>query len=109
MKELINGISNEQLLFFTDALGASMRAPEHTSKAQTNGAYFKGEDLTITDQNRAEVLKDAEASARQYAASRNKRGTMPKTQSRDDAGVVAEVTAWLDRRRLRGHGKRDGK
>jgi hypothetical protein len=98
MKQVINGFDNKELLNFTNQL-ADME--------QRKRATFKGEDLTITDSNRADVLKEAERTARAYAESRNKRGTMPKASCRDDSSVINELKAWLERRKLRGHGKRE--
>ncbi|HEX7312451.1 MAG TPA: hypothetical protein VF297_00780 [Pyrinomonadaceae bacterium] len=92
MKQLL------ELLTFTNLLADA---------EQRKRATFKGEDLKVTDANRAEVIREAEAQARAFAASRNKnQGTTPKAHTDDEAGVVAGVEDWLARQRVRGHGRR---
>ncbi|HZT58465.1 MAG TPA: hypothetical protein VFA21_07500 [Pyrinomonadaceae bacterium] len=109
MKQVIEGFSNEETLRFTNELADLLLARQGASGAKRRGLsqdYFSGSDLKITDANRAEVIREAEASARAYAQSRNKQGTTPKAHGAGEARVVEGVKAWLERRRVRGHGRR---
>lgn len=89
----MNRTQLSQLLQVTNMIAGSVQA-----------AAFAND--RVTDANRAEVLREAEASARAYAASRNKQGTSPRAHSSDESSIVSEVMAWVARRRVRGHGKR---
>ena len=76
---------------------------------QGKRATFKGEDLKITDANRQRVLSEAEASARAYAESRNRQGTHPRSSvgaTEAEKSIAQGVRSWLERQRVRGHGKR---
>lgn len=100
MKQLLEGISNENLLTFTNLLADA---------EQRKRATFKGEDLKVTDANRQRVLAEAEASARAYAESRNRQGTSPRSSvgaTEDEKSVAQGVKTWLERQCVRGHGKR---
>jgi hypothetical protein len=95
MAEVIKGIPNERLL-------------ELTNRIAGLSTTFKGEDMMITPANEKQILSEAEASARAYAEARN-RGASPRSRIGEDASLVAEVKAWIYRRRLRGHGKQNAK
>lgn len=105
MKRVIEGFSNEETLRFTNEL-ADLVLSRNGRTPTPQASHFRGDDLKVTDSNRQRVLAEAEASARAYAASRNKQGTSPKAHSRDESSIVSEVTAWIQRQRVRGHGKR---
>jgi hypothetical protein len=95
MRQLFDGISNEDLLTFTNFLADA---------EQSKRATFKGDDLKVTDANRQSVLAEAEASARAYAQSRNKQGTTPRSTigaTEAEKTIAQGVSAWLDRSRRR--------
>lgn len=92
MKQILDGLTNEQTLHFTNAL------------ANSELAKRRGTDNdTITDQNRDAFIREAEQSARAYAEARN-RNASPRSLIGEDASLVASVKKWVTNRgkRLRG-------
>lgn len=108
MKRVIEGFSNEETLRFTNEL-ADLVLSRSGRKPTPQASHFRGDDLKVTDANRQRVLAEAEALARAYAASRNKQGTSPRASvgaSEDENSIKRGVLSWLERQRVRGHGKR---
>jgi|SRR5215213_8153832 len=96
---LINGISNEKLLIFTEAFGSFLRATNQIHMAHGQPVNFA--ELKTNEQ----ALKDAETSARLYAEARN-RNAQPKSLTALDQSLVASVKAWANNRKSHLSGKK---
>jgi len=93
MGKIFNDISDQQVLFFTEAMG----------QLGQRSATFKTEDQMITPANEKQIMREAEASARAYAEARNRKAS-PRSLIGEDASLVASVKQWVTNRgkRLRG-------
>ena len=95
MKQLFEGITNQQLLVFTELFGSYLQDQRPT-------ATF---DTKITDSNRKALMAQAERDAKAYAESRN-RNTQPKSLTGLDQSLVASVKAWANHRKAHLRGKK---
>ena len=125
MKQLLEGIENQQLAQFTVLLSSLLQAKKAAGKgstfnldelitfAATNDIDHMGQpqrsrnvgDLKISDSNRDSIMAQAERDARSFAEARNKR-TQPANLTEFDQTLVGSVKSWVASKNNKLRGKK---